>query len=116
MIDNSDIIDRSNWTGEDFEFLIAGDINVSKEDYDILMTPKSFEWIKIFRNEWPYYQIGQDEFSYSWEEPGIQMSFNNEITFEKAKRIADEIIQNIAETGQEPELIILDKKNIYRFD
>lgn len=109
-------MDRSNWTGADFEFLISGDVNISKEDYDRIMTPKSIECNKIIKNDWEYFQAGQDEFSYSWEEPGIQMTFNKEITFEKAKKIADEIIQNIKSTGQEVELIILDKKNIYRFD
>ena len=116
MTDISETNERSAWTGADFEFLLSGDLDISKEDYDKIMTPKSFEWNKIIKDDWPYYQIGQDEFSYSWEEPGIQMTFNNEITFEKAKRIADEIIQNIETTGQDVELIILNKENIYRFD
>jgi hypothetical protein len=38
-----------------------------------------------------YYQVDKDEFSYSWEMPGIQMTFNPEITYLKAKQIADEV-------------------------
>ena len=56
------------------------------------------------------YKVGQDEFSYSVEEPGIQMTFNKEINFDKAKKIGDEVISNIIATGQQAELLILDKK------
>lgn len=115
IIDNLETTDRSNWTGEDFEFLITGDIRVSDNDHDKIMTPKTINWEKVTKNDWPYYKVGQDEFSYSWEEPGIQMTFNKEITFEKAKMIADEIIKNILESGQAAELIILDKRKVYKF-
>ena len=113
--DESTIIDRTGLTGENFEFLIIGDIDIFS-DFDNIMTPNSFEWIKTIKDNWNYYQVGEDEFSYSIEEPGIQMTFNNEIIFGKAKIIADEIIANITATGQKAELIILDKKNTYRFD
>ncbi len=113
--DEPTIVDRTNWTGEDFEFLIVGDIDVFS-DFDNIMTPNSFEWTKTTKNDWDYYQVGQDEFSYSVEEPGIQMTFNKEIPFDKAKKIGDEVIANINATGQKAELIILDNKKVYRFD
>jgi hypothetical protein len=106
--------DSSELTGKDFEFLIVGDIDVSS-NYDNVMTPNTFEWIKTVKNGWPYYQISQDEFSYSVEDSGIQMTFNKEIQYSKAKQIADEIIENILKTGQKAELIILDKSKVYRF-
>ena len=109
------IIDRVGWTGENFEFLIVGDIDVFS-DFDSIMTPNSFKWTKINKEDWDYYQVGHDEFSYSVEEPGIQMTFNKEILFDKAKKIADEVIVNINATGQKAELIILDNKNVYPFD
>ncbi len=109
------IIDRTSWTGQDFEFLIIGDINLFS-DFDKIMTPNSIEWRKIIKNGWQYYQVGQDEFSYSFEEPGIQMTFNKEISFSKAKIIGDEVINNINETGQKAELLVLDKKQVYGFD
>lgn len=108
-------IDRSEWTGKDFEFLIRGDINISS-NYDEIMTPNTFEWVKTIKDDWPYYQVGKDEFSYSVEEPGIQMTFNKEIQYSKAKKIADEIIENILKTGQKAELLILDKSKVHRFD
>jgi hypothetical protein len=111
----ADSIDRSELTGKDFEFLIVGDVNVSS-NYDHIMTPNTFEWVKTIKNDWPFYQVGQDEFSYSVEEPGIQMTFNTEIQYEKAKQIADEIIENILKTGQKAELVILDKSKVHRFD
>lgn len=109
-------VDRTFWTGKDFEFLITGDIDVPAETYDSIMTPHSFEWIKIEKNNWTYYQVGQDEFSYSWEMPGIQMTFNDAIFFQKAKKIADEVIENIKGLGQVAELLILEKTKVYRFE
>jgi hypothetical protein len=109
-------IDKSQWTGKDFEFLITGDIDISPDNYDKIMTPHSFEWTKIIKNDWTYYQVGQDEFSYSWEMPGIQMTFNDSIPYQKARMIADEVVENIRATGQAAELVTLDKTKIYRFD
>jgi hypothetical protein len=107
--------DRSKWTGKDFEFLITGDINIRPGDYDRIMTPNTFQWKKINRDDWHYYEVGDDEFTYSWEMPGIQMTFSEETLFEKAKQMADEVISNIKAIGQDAELIILNSSNIYRF-
>jgi hypothetical protein len=93
--------DRSQWTGKDFEFLITGDVDISSADFDQIMTPNTFQWKKVNRNDWYYYLVGEDEFTYSLEMPGIQMTFNKEISFEKAKQITDEVINNIKATGQE---------------
>jgi hypothetical protein len=115
-VDSNQItVDRNCWTGNDFEFLITGDIDVF-DDFDNIMTPNTFEWTKTLKDNWAFYQIGQDEYSYSIEPPGIQMTFNKEITFDKAKKIADEVVENIVATGQNAELVILDNKRIYRFD
>ncbi len=105
----------SEWTGKDFEFLITGVIDIPAGDYDQIMTPNSLEWIKIVKDEWPYYRVGSDEFSYSWEMPGIQMTFNEQVPFEKAKKIADEVIENIRGLGQSAELMTIDKTKLYRF-
>ena len=104
------------WTGKDFEFLITGVIDIPADDYDQIMTPNSLEWIKVVKDEWPYYRIGNDEFSYSWEMPGIQMTFNEQIPFVKAKKIADEVIDNIKGLGQSAELVTIDKTKLYRFE
>jgi hypothetical protein len=109
-------VDRALWTGKDFEFLITGDINIPTDTYDSTMTPNSFEWIKIDKNNWTYYQVGDDEFSYSWEMPGIQMTFSDAIPFQKAKKIADEVIENLKMIGQMAELVVIDKTKVYRFD
>jgi hypothetical protein len=115
-IDDERIIkDRKNLKGIDFEFLIVGQIEVFS-DFDNIMTPNTFEWTKTTKNNLNFYQVGADEFSYSFEEPGIQMTFNKEIHFDKAKKIGDEIITNINATGQNAELIILDLIKVYRFE
>lgn len=108
-------IDKSQWTGKDFEFLITGDIEISSKDYDKIMTPNSFGWAKVIRDDWTYYQVGEDEFTYSWEIPGIQMTFNDFITYQKAKQIADEVIENIKATEQKAKLIIVDSTKIVHF-
>ena len=108
-------IDKSQWMGKDFEFLIRGEISVSEDEYDHIMTPNSLVWTKTFKDSWPYYQVGQDEFSYSWEMPGIQMIFNKEMPYEKAKRIAEEVVSNIRSMGQDAELVGLDKRKVNKF-
>ncbi|HYV92466.1 MAG TPA: hypothetical protein VE978_11800 [Chitinophagales bacterium] len=112
---STETIDRSQWTGNDFEFLIAGDIDITMDNYNHVMTPDSFDWTKIIKNDWTYYQVGEDEFSHSLEPPGIQMTFNKEIAFDKAKKIADEVVEKINSTGQKAELVILDKTKVYKF-
>lgn len=107
--------DMLEWTGKDFEFLIVGDIHIPDEHYDKIMTPNSFEWTKNRRDGWPYYQVGGDEFTYSWEMPGIQMTFNDSISFAKAKIIVDEVVANLKAVGQHVELQIIDSTKLYQF-
>jgi len=91
-------MDKSKLTGKDFEFLLTpSNIEVSNEDFDSIMTPDSMEWIKVSKNNWQYYQVGEDEFSYSFEPPGIQMCFNNEISYAKAKQVADEVAKKLGD-------------------
>lgn len=97
-----------------FEFLITGDIDLSF-DWDEVMTPNNFLWSKLERNGWHYYVVDGDEICYSVEPPGIQMVFNKEMPFEKAKLIADDVMSNIKLTGQDAELSILRTDIIYGF-
>lgn len=108
--------ETSSRTGKDFEFLITGEIEIPAIEYDRIMTPNSFEWVKIYKDDWPYYQVGRDEFSYSWEIPGIQMTFNEGMSFEKAKKIADEVVENIRSLGVAVQLHILDRNTPYQFE
>jgi hypothetical protein len=108
-------VDRSNWTGKDFEFLITGNIDIKNEEFDNIMTPTLLEWIKVERDNWIYYKVGSDEFSYSIEPPGIQMVFNKDVSFTKAKIIVDEIIDNLKAKGQKAGLIIIDSREVYKF-
>ena len=89
--------------GKDFLFLITpADIKIKPEDFDNLMTPDTMPWTKVVKNEQTYYQVGVDAFSYSRETAGIQMTFNAEITFEKARQIAEEVENKLIKyTGQE---------------
>jgi hypothetical protein len=109
-------IDKTNWTGENFEFLITGNVEILDSDFDRIMTPNSFDCEKVYKDDWIYFKVGEDEFSFSWEIPGIQFTFNKEVKFEKAKKIADEIIENINSIGQKAELMILEKNKVYRFE
>lgn len=109
--------DKTDLIGADFEFLISpSGIDIKVDDFDSIMTPGSFSWSKTTRNNWNYYQVGSDEFSYSWEIPGIQMTFNNEIKYAKAKQIADEVVSKISNyTGQTIELIFISKDRVISF-
>jgi len=108
-------VDRSNWTGANFEFLITGVDEIPTEGYQEIMSPNSFSWSVISKNDWEYYKVGDDEYSFSVEIPGIQLTFNNEVKFPKAKKIADEIVTNLKEVGKNPKLLILDADKIYKF-
>ena len=112
---NVESIDRSNWTGENFEFLIKGDIEIPDSDYDVIMTPNSYSFEKIIKGNWTYYRVGIDEFNFSWEISGIQFIFNKEVKYEKAKKIVDEIIENLNSIGQKAELLILESNKVYKF-
>lgn len=105
-------------TGKDFEFLITpGDIMIKAEDFDQVMTPDSMEWKKVNKDDWDYYEVGPDEFSYSWEMPGIQMTFNDEMPFVKAKAIAGEIVSKLARyTGRNIELIVIETNELTAYD
>ena len=95
--------DMNTWKGAHFSFYIQradkgfdpDEINFDNYDFDEVMTPNSFEVNKVRKDDWDYYQVGDDEFCYSLEPPGYLMEFNDEITFVKAKQIADEIITNL---------------------
>jgi hypothetical protein len=105
-------------TGKDFEFLITpGDLEIKPDDFDNLMTPDSIPWTKVLKNERTYYQVGVDAFSYSREIPGIQMIFNAEITFEKARQIAEEVANKLIKyTGQEIEVLFIPTDVVSKFD
>jgi len=111
-------VDKSELTGIDFEFLITpSDIDIKAEDFDNIMTPDSFNWTKTIRDGWQFYQIDNDEFSYSWELPGIQMTFNKTIKYNKAKLIADQVVTKIEKyTKKEIQLIFITTDKITRFD
>lgn len=111
-----DSVDRSAWNGSQFEFLIVGDIDIPTAEFDEIMTPNTFNWEKLIKEDWHFYHIDGDEYSYSFEMPGIQMTFNKEVSFPKAKKIADEVIENIIKTGQEADLVIVDKDTPIGFE
>jgi len=77
-----------------FEFLIThpDDFEVADELFDSLMTPDNIKWTKVIKDDWPHYQIDSGYFSYSWEPPGIQMTFSFGFPYDVARLIADEII------------------------
>jgi len=104
--------------GKDFEFLITpGDIEINPDDFDNLMTPDSMPWTKVSTKDWTYYKVGEDEFSYSCELPGIQMTFNAEITFEKARQIVEEVANKLKKhSGQEIEVIFIPTDTIARLE
>ena len=111
-------VDKSKLTGIDFEFLITpSDIDIKAVDFDNIMTPDSFSWTKTIKDGWPFYQVDNDEFCYSWEPPGIQMTFNKSIKYDKAKLIADQVVTKIQKyTKTEIQLIFIMTDKIKRFD
>lgn len=112
----SEPLQNGSYPPGEFEFLITGDVDIPTERFFFLMTPTSTPVTKQERDGWIYFQVDGDEFSYSWEEPGIQMVFNKEATFAKAKLIADEVVEKLKVAGYEVNLLVLDNSTVYRFD
>ena len=100
----------------EFEFLITGDIELTSEQFRTIMLPVSFQTKQEERNGWVYFLADGDEFSYSWEPPGIQMTFNKECIFKKAKQIADEVVQNLSSAGFDAELVVIDNSQVIKFE
>lgn len=105
-----------NYLPGKFEFLILGDIELTDAQFYSLMVPRSFAVEKIEKDMGIYFETGGDQFGYSWEPPGIQMVFNKEAPFQKAKQIAEEVVQNLNEAGFRAELMVVDHSKILRFD
>jgi len=105
-----------NLSSGQFEFLITGDIELTSEQFENLLMPSSFQIQKVERNGWVYFHASGDEFSYSWELPGIQMTFNKECSFQKAKQIADEVVQKLNAAGFDAELAKIDNSQITKFE
>ena len=102
----------THMTGKDFEFLITpADLEIKPEDFDPLMTPDSIPWTKTSKNDRTWYEVGKDGFSYVRGERGIQMMFNREIRFEKARKIIEEVETKLtAYSGREIEVIFISTK------
>jgi hypothetical protein len=80
-----------------------GATHFTGKDFAFLITPDSIPWTKSGNN----YQVGKDEFSYARESDGIEMRFNAEIKFEKARKIVEEVVEKLTKhTGQEVEVLL----------
>lgn len=103
----------THMTGKDFEFLITpGNLEIKPEDFDVLMTPDSLPWTKASKSDRTWYQVDQDEFSYSRNDRGIQMVFNPGIRFEKARQIVEEVETKLKTyTGKEIEVMFISIDN-----
>jgi hypothetical protein len=101
--------DRDNLTGDDLEFLITpSDIQIKEEDFSKVMTPSSMPWEIVKKDGWDYYKVDDYEFSYSWEEPGIQMIFSSNTPYAVAKLIVDEVVfKLLSYTGMDIEAIFI---------
>ena len=112
---NQDYSEFQGLFGKDFEFLLEGDFSFKDSEFDLIMTPDSLKWEKIYRNDWAYYKVGNDQFSYSLEPPGYQMTFNEEISFDKALIIAKEIINKIKQKKKKVKLVVFKSGDIYSY-
>ena len=113
------MLDRTNLTGRDFEFLIIhpDELEINGDIFDKLMTPDNISWTKISKDNWYYYVVGQDEFTYSWEPPGIQMTFNDDIIYDKAKDIAEQVVTKLKNfSGLDIDLVFIDKQQLIKFE
>ena len=91
------MLEYTDFTGKDFEFTIVhpDDFSIDGDTFDKLMTPDDMEWLKVQKDGWESYRVGHDEFSYSWEPPGLQMTFSENFPFVKAKQIVEQVVEKL---------------------
>ena len=105
----------SKLTGKDFGFLILYPENLEINDdlLEKLMPSDNTEGVTISKDDWLNHQPEGDEFTYSWKVPGIKMMFNDEMTYDKAKEIAEQVVTKLKDySGLKIELVLIDKTRL----
>lgn len=95
------------------EYLIRrtdGDwFDLSPEQYAAALRPSSFPWRRV--DGWGDHRIevGGVEVSFSYEDPGIQVTFEGDVPEGVADAVVAEVLANItAVTGQEGSIVKID--------
>ena len=72
------------------------------------LSPAGMEWHCTMRSKMPWYVVGEDGYTYSWEEPGIQLLFDEGVTASRAVEIAGAIVAGMQQRGYGGELVVID--------
>jgi hypothetical protein len=90
------------------EILIVGVNDVPANAGPEWLSPTGMEWRCTMRNKMPWYVVGEDGYTYSWEEPGIQLLFDEGVTANRAVEIAEAIVAGMQLRGYGGELVVID--------
>jgi hypothetical protein len=93
---------------ETMELLIVGVGNVLNNVGPEWLAPANMAWQYEVRDKMPWYVVGADGYTYSWEPPGIQLLFDEGVAADRAVAIAEAIVAGMQERGYGGELLVID--------
>jgi hypothetical protein len=106
------MLKASNLTEKDIGFFILSPADSQLPD-DLLQNLNATgedDSIHIFKSDWLVYEPSGEEEGICWQIPGIKLYFKDEPDFDKAKRIADQILTELNDKTQlSLQLVYIDK-------
>ncbi len=93
---------------ETLELLIVGVGDVPNDAGPEWLAPVGMVWRYDLRNRMPWYVVGADGYTYSWEPAGIQLLFDEGVAAARAVEIAQAIVAGVQERGYGGVLLVVD--------
>jgi hypothetical protein len=109
------MLKASNLTEKDIGFFILSpaDSEISDDLLQNLNAAGKDESIHLFKCDWLIYEPSGEEEGICWQIPGIKLYFKNEADFDKAKKMADQILAELKDKTQlKLDLVIIDKTRL----
>ncbi len=86
---------------------------ISSERLEKFIPPERKDWLQIWAHDWLYYTRDGEEDMYAWKLPGIKLVFSDEVLFDTALDIANEVVAAlIAEYGAGFERVLIDRERM----
>jgi hypothetical protein len=88
-------------------------VEISDERLQKFITPDRKDWLQVWTHDWLYYTRDGEEDMYAWQLPGIKLVFNDEVLFDIALDIANEVVAALTdEYGAVIERVLIDRERM----
>ncbi len=88
-------------------------LEISDEVLEQFITGERKHWLKIWTHDWLYYTRDGEEDMYAWQLPGIKLVFDDEVLFDTATDIANEIVATLTgQYGAGIERVLIDRERL----